>query len=514
MKTRLSLAAVLVACTLCGCATYRYTFDTTISADGTVERTITFVREESEAKQVTKDSQKAEKAGAHEAQPAEPAQPVQEKTPLGLPDNFIMPDEKRFDEFEKLDNGIAGKWHSQGVICTDFRMRTKSHTARGERLDDPGKTIREPAKTRDAYNEGLVITRDLVLVKTVHYFEEFHDYYTRDEFEKYTDMMLDILDGLFLDILHEDFGGEYDLTGFDAFVRDTLLPLARSSKLYVAQYWAGKDQKDMAANEQRLVHDLIQAGAIQDPFFHLENDFDSLNKWVMAKLHENVRNKATGELLPADVIDRYFTEKDSEGKTAFARTGERLVAERAEVKDEEAAGFDDYFFGFYGTFASGSDAHIFEHTLRLPGPVLQVVPEPASTETTETGSTVKWSFDSRDFFPDGVVLSCVAAVPIEDAQKRLFGRLVLHDGEQMKRYVSLLEQLSHDDREAALNKLRGSVESQALAPFAAFARANLPENWDPKSPEPRPLGELLLFLQGLSEPATPAQPGAHSTTGD
>ena len=130
---------------------------------------------------------------------------------------------------------------------------------------------------------------------------------------------------------------------------------------------------------------------------------------------------------------------------------------------------------------------------------MRAVPEPNSTETTETGSIVTWSFGGSDFFPDGVLLSCVAVVPVDDTQRRLFGEVVLRDGERMKRYVSLLQGLSQEDREAALAKLRESVERETLAPFAEYARSELGKDWNPDAEDQPPLGELLLRLQGLGK---------------
>lgn len=526
MRARLVLLLAFAVALLCGCDTYKYAFETTIDENGSVQRTITFVRAEEDNAEQPTVSVKVEGQGAEQpitivkveeddAQPSGgapgadvPADDADsEEQQSALPDNLILPDESRFITFERLENGITGTWRSDGVIHTDFRAVEPAHVARGERLTEPPPLLQEPQCQREAYNEGVVVVTDLVLVKAITYIEQFHDYYTRAEFEAHGDMLLDALADLALGILHEDLDDEYDLSEFDQFVRDTLLPLAKRAKHYVySEYFIGQGPwrssspiADMLRAERlALAYDLIKAGAIQDPFFDSENDADALAQWVTTTMHTTVRHRATGDLWSTEAIERYFTEQDETGATAAEQAAARFVEQHSQISKEEPPDWESYLSGFCTSFAESWSEHRFELTTHLPGLVVHAVPKPDDVEEVGGRSTVRWSFDASVLFPDGVLLSCVAVVPLAEEQKALFGGAVLDTRHELEDYSLLLQDFSKGERDEVLSKLRECAEQQSLAPFQEYARGLLPEEWSPSDEEQPHIGSLLLFLEGLA----------------
>ncbi len=527
MSARFVLFIAGLAVLLCGCDTYRYGFETTINEDGSVERTITFVKVEQEDAEQVAVSVKVE--GQSDEQPVTvtiveeddaqsiggdapsadaPADDGEDAEPRSaLPDNFVLPDESRFIKFEQLDNGITGTWRSDGLIDADFRAVVPAHVTRGTRLTEPPPLLQQPQCRREAYNEGVVVVTDLILVKAITYIEQFHDYYTRAEFEAHGDILLEALADLGLGILHEDLDDEYDLSEFDLFVRGTLLPIAKRAKCYLYSecfighgLWRRSSpvEKTLWPGKLALAYDLIKVGAIQDPFFDLEDDADALAEWVMTTMHATVRHKGTGELWPTEEVERYFTECDGTGATAAERAAARFIEQRSQASEEKAPDLGDYLSGFYTSFAESWSEHQFELTTHLPGVVVHAVPEPDTVEEAGGRSTVRWSFDAGALFPDGVLLSCVAVVPCAKEQEALFGSAVLQTREEIEDYLVLLRDFSKDERGEILVKLGECVEQQRLAPFKDYARDLLPEGWSPEADEQPPLGSLLLFLEGLA----------------
>jgi hypothetical protein len=95
----------------------------------------------------------------------------------------------------------------------------------------------------------------------------------------------------------------------------------------------------------------------------------------------------------------------------------------------------------------------------------------------------------------------VTAIPNETAQTALLGRAALTSEAQLERYVVLLQELG-ERRDDVLGKLRDGVKQQSLAPFAEYARSQLPNDWSPEAEDQPPLGELLLSLESLAAKKT------------
>lgn len=486
MNVRIGLALLVACCLLCGCETYRYAFDTTVGDDGSVERTVTFTHEK-------KDEEGAAKTGA------------EEPPNRGLPENLVVPDKARFERFEWIENGFTGTWRSKGAIEADFRMTVKAYTPRGTTLDAPLEHPGEPEQTREVYNDGAVTVTDLVLVKTYTYVEQFHDYYSRHEFERQGDVILDLLADTVLETLHKDLGEQYDLSAFDKLVQGTLLPLAKEWKVTVyAEIFVSRGPEralaeSMPADRLALMNELVRCGVLDDPFADNERLLEACGEWIVAALHKTVKDKKTGEPWPVDEIRGYFRNDPQTKQSRFMATATAVLAKRYGSGDESEAPMtlDTETRAMYQSFGNTADSHLFKITVTAPGIAVYTTPKPDLTVPVGGLSSVKWTFDDSAFFPDGVTLGLVTAVPDEKAQTALLGRVALTDKAQLERYVLLLQELGKEHGDV-LGKLRAGVKEQSLAPFAEYARSELGEKWNPDAEDQPPLGELLLMLQGLA----------------
>ena len=531
MKTRLFLFSVALATLmLCGCRGYYYTFDTVISKNGSVKRTIHFDQARRAAVEpVPVEEGNTEQAELPEEEPApeaieiepldaepqdedsssEDAEPVEEH--YEFPSTLVIPDRERFDSFELLDGELSGTWRSDGTIHSDFLDMTPSFNPRKGPPGEP----RTPYFVRLAYNEGRVTVRDLVLVKAIHYTETFHDYYTREEFEEYGDMVVEILANLFLDILHEDFAGEYDFQAFDDLMTETLVPFGKKWKLLYCREAVDSSEDDRSGISLRslclsfeklaFAFDLMRLGITDDfdvDFFELDLD---CREWALVKMHELVKRRDDGTPWPKEEIEAYFGEPPGLEGSPFMETAHRLLAKRYGGEPIDGGYLTDDYFGphlgnIFSSFAFTADHHVFEVSVKIPGTIVRKTPRPSLIERGRRSTTVEWEFDQVDFFPDSVHLSCTAALPIKRAQKRLFRKVALDDPKDMGRYIALLERLPDETRDAYLATLRECVKKRSLKKLEAFADEHFPEQPGRRTREERLVRNLTELLLRLAAP--------------
>ncbi|MBN1916660.1 MAG: hypothetical protein JW889_02020 [Verrucomicrobia bacterium] len=486
MNARMIRSLAVACCMLCGCETYRYAFDTTIGDDGSVERTVKFTHEK-------RNQEGTAKTGA------------EEPPNRGLPENLVIPDQTRFERFEWLENGFVGTWRSKGEIESDFRMKVKAYTPHGTTLVAPLEHPGEPQETREAYNDGAVTVTDLVLVKVYTYAERFHDYYSRREFEKHGDLMLDLLAGVFLSTLHQGLGEQYDFTAFDQLARETLLPLVKEWKVTLyAEVFVGQGPDrtlaaSMPADRLALMNELVRDGVLDDPFADTGRLFGACGDWMVAALHDTVKDRKTGEGWPVDEIRRYFENDPATHKSPFT-AGSAAVLEKRYATGDESEPLTDLDLetrAMYQSFGNTSDTHLFTIALQVPGTVVYATPKPQSALGVGGLSSVKWTFDDSAFFPDGVTLGLVTAVPDQAAQAALLGRTALTDAAQHDRYIAIVQGLGRQ-RDDVLGRLRAAVEEKSLTSFAEYARGQLPADWNRDAEIQPPLGELLLLLESVA----------------
>jgi hypothetical protein len=496
MKMRFLLLAIAAAAVLvCGCESYRYTFDTVISADGTVERTVHFWSVEREVRKP-----------AAQGQPAE----VTTENP-GLPATLVIPDRERFEEFKLTDNDFKGRWHSDGRIYSDFRQMTSSFV---HGVPVEGKP-RMPSFIREAHNDGQVTVTDLVLVKAISYTETFHDYYTREELEAHGDAVIDILAGLFLDVLHADFGDEYDFKAFDALMLDKVVPIVKKWKLDLMKKAPEKSDGAeitlssffMPSAKLGFVCELLRLGAMNRIELDETKIMDYLLDWAIERMHELVKRKADGAPWPKRDIEAYFgrgsdkREQSDYESSAFMKCARALVAERyGAIPGSESFGL--HLAYLFNSLAFTPDSHDFEVTVWAPGPIVHASPKPVSVEPQPDGTVVvAWGFKKDAFFPDGVELSLVCAVPVADAQVRLFGKTVLDRPEQLRRFVSLLLRLPDEERAAFLTCLRECTEKLSLKGLARFAKGRAPKGGVSGARVELMIEELVGLLEDAGRPA-------------
>lgn len=496
MKTRflsLVLGAILV---LCGCGQmYRYTFETVISGDGRVERTVTFVHEAAPEEVATNEEAEVEEPPV-EIEEAEEAAP--------LPPWLIVEDTSRFERFEKLGNGFTGTWRSDGKIHTDFRVETPSYTPRDGALRALPDPKQWPAFIRDAHNKGLVTVSDFGLVKTINYVEVFQDYYTGAEFERHADMVIETLAEFFLDILHEDLAEEYDLEAFHKVIRETVVPLVKRNKhylwreVYSLSVFPPDEEKltsvVVPAGRARFAHEAIRLGLLDDVYFNAEKLVEKSQEWGLARMHETIKRKKDRAPWTTDEIEEYFA-----AHGPFSESGQRLAAKR--YGDN---GLNEYVNGLYDSFAITLDDHLFKVSVTVPGRAVYVTPRPDSLDEAAGSTTAKWSFDEDAFFPDGVVLSLGTAVPVMKAQVVLFGRVALDQQREMGDYLALLQRLESEDREVFLETLKECVEKVSLDGLVKLAKgrgAQAGEEGEPveAAREEDPLQKLVQFVLELEE---------------
>lgn len=572
MKLRMLVLLVLAPCLLGGCREYVYTFETVISDDGSILRTIAFGHPSEEGEEAPDAEEAVGESGdraedeTDAGEVVEPAKPetegkgtelsAEEELELRkwLPDALVLPNRKRFDEYELSEDGLTGTWRSDGRIHTDFRYITPSYTESDDPISKPTEPAHVPFTVREAYNEGRVTVTDLGLLKAINYSEKFHDFYTREEFEEYGDMLVDIHAGLFLDAVKDQVIGEYDVSDFYSDAMRKGVPVIKRWKEYLYREYviAPTEAFEVSQPEQPgqaniadlltaeklgLTHDLMQLGIVNGPDFDSELLMEKGRDWIIELMSTGIWKRHTDDESGEETDEDAEDEGGQDGEEELAEEAESPSA--AEVEDIEAEeddedemslstseieqffendfgdvykkylehryGSDDYFLqhlaSIYRSFAEAEDHHVFKLKTTMPGHVIRALPEPAATEQGKDGTTVNWAFDERSFFPDGVLLSAVSVVPNEAAQKRLYGEVVLADPEAMRRYVVLMLQLTPEQRKYFLQKLQANIESGSLDEFLGGLRERYPTDTgdDEPVPEPdiEPINELTELLQVL-----------------
>ena len=563
---------VLAPCLFGGCRpSYLYSFETIVSEDGSILRTITFGHDTEQGEKVPVDEETVEESGdraedeTDAGEAVEPAEPeIEGKTPelsaqeelelrRSLPDALILPNRKRFDEYELSEDGLAGTWRSDGRIHTDFRYVTPSYTASHDPISKPTEPVHMPFTVREAYNEGRVTVTDLGLVKTINYSEKFHDFYTREEFEEYGDMLVEIHAGLFLDAVRDQLIEEYDVREFYGVVANRGVPLVKRWKEYFyrefvigpAEPLEGSEPEQpgqaniadlLTAEKLALTHDLMELGIVDDPHFDSELLIEKGRAWIIEWMSTEIWKRHTddenGEETDEDVDEEdEVSEEEERTEEAEAPSAVEVEEVDAEADDEDEMylsiseieqffeddfadvyneyvkrryGTDEFFLrhvaNIYQSFAE-ERGHAFKLTTTMPGQVLRVLPEAQSVEQGDNGTVVRWAFDEKSFFPNGVLLSAVSVVPNEDAQKRLYGEVVLADPEAMRRYVVLMLQLTLEQRKYFLEELQANIEGGSLDEFLGGLRERYPTDTgdDEPVPEPdiEPINELTELLEAL-----------------
>jgi hypothetical protein len=533
MKRSLVVVLLLAASCLAACDHYHYSFDTLIAPDGSVTRTIDFsytpyrkmrVVEEpapeegvpvegdqgaepaelgvTEVEPISDEDAPAEDVA--ETEPAEPPAPEAE-VEMGMPAPLIMPDPERFSEYELLEHGLHGTWRSNGVLYTDFRFAVPSYTIRGKPDQKIPRRLGKPKRQREAFNEGTVTTTDLVLVKTFTYFEQFHDYYTRDEFAVYADIAIERLGDFFLEVLHKDFGRRYDLDEFEKYFKANIVPFAKKWKLVLYpsllnayEIWDRKTEDVLSELRTRevveMAHELVALGVLDEPYLDPDTAIMASWEWLRLSMHNLITRKRDGVPWPLDEIDAYFSSVDEE--PGFFLTTERLLWRRYGDEME----LTRRLLAIWDSFAeTGTDSHSFEVSVSGPGVFVHVLPDPDESDFDGEKTTVLWTFQNDHFFPDGVTLSLVTAVPVREAQEALFGKIVLRDSEHIGEYLALYTRLSARTRAALIAGLRECVEKRDVELLHDAIYGHLPAEFqnDTFDEEEQRLRQVIEFLEKL-----------------
>lgn len=534
MRRSLAVVLLLAASCLVACDHYQYSFDTLIVPDGSVTRTIDFSYTIHRKMQVVEEpapeegvpvegaegaepgepaatevepiaDEEAPPEGATETEPAEPPAPEAE-VEMGMPEPLIMPDPERFSEYELREHGLHGTWQSDGVLYTDFRFAVPSYTVRGK----PGQKIPgrlgKPKRQREAFNEGTVTTTDLELVKTFTYFEQFHDYYTRDELESYWNIVVERLGDFFLEVLHKDLGRRYDLDEFEKYFKASIVPFAKKWKLVLYPsllnaYGIWHKETDDVLSELRtrevveMAHELVALGVLDEPYLDPDTAIEASCEWLRLSMHNLITRKQDGRPWPLDEIDAYFAADEME--PGFLRTSGRLIRRRYGGDDVELT---RRLLAVWTSFAeTGSNSHSFEVSVSAPGVLVHALPDPDEGEFDGENTKVLWTFEHSQFFPDGVTLSLLTAAPVREAQEALFGKIVLQESEQIEKYLALFTRLSTRTRAALLAGLRECVEKRNIELLHDAIYGRLPAKFqdDTSDEEEQRLSEIIELLEQL-----------------
>ncbi|MBN1916659.1 MAG: hypothetical protein JW889_02015 [Verrucomicrobia bacterium] len=485
-------APVLLAALLCGCAHYHYTFDTSIADDGSVTRTIDF------------GYSNGWNEAAPEGRPDVEAIPEMEAE-LGMPAPVIMPDPARFFEFQLREHGLRGTWQSDGAIHPDFRYSVPSYTVRGKLGQKIPRRLSEPKRQREAYNEGTVTVSDLVLVKTYTYHERFHDYYAPEEFDTYAGVAIERLGGFFLEVLRDDLGRRYDLRAFENYFRDIIMPFAKKWKrvlypslLYEYGIWdlkKGDELSELRSPEVlQMAHELMALSALDEPYLNPDDAIMAAWTWLRVSMHALITRKSGQVPWSFDEIDAYFMAEEVE--PGFWQTAGELSRRRYGSDEEITRRLLAVWDSFAQTWA---DTHHFELAVSAPGKLLYLVPDTGVVDDLRDRVTVTWAFTNDLFFPDGVTLSLVTAVPDSAAQERLLGEARLSDPKSMAEFVVLFTRLTSRTRAAALAGLRECLESGNMDGLEDAINDRLRDELGER--EKDRLNDFILFLDELTEAA-------------
>jgi hypothetical protein len=449
MRT-LSLILVLFSvCALLGCKTYYYKFTTVIDENGGVEREIHFYTYD--------ENNEMETAPNGEEELPEPGPFLK---------NMVLPERHRFDVYEVSQGRLRGGWHSAGEIHTDFRYQLI--TSEGEPVKDAQGNIRY------AFNDGEVIVQDFALLKVITYVERFYDYFTKDELDTNLNTVTDILVDLTLATIKSDLGKTYRLKEFNKYVEEVIVPFLKKwnsvmfQALFVEDIVFDRKAIGFQSEEQlKVAYDLKKLGITENVHFAGNAMFGDCQDWLLGKMHELVVSKKDGRRMSIKEIEHYFSINGQ-----FQKSFKRLIAKKYGSTESFEASVESLFSTFSFSTDGFLDSHVFEHSLSLPGTPVHVYPEPENavdfvrTRTEEI--TVKWEFGKEDFFPDGVVLMATMVIPLEENQKKLFGKIILEDPKDMEEYLTKVLSLRRSERDPLFEGLHQYIEEGSVEKLVAF----------------------------------------------
>lgn len=453
-NTILVILAIFFFFFISGCRTYHHNFYTVINENGEVNREIEFFVQDKSKKTSSENNELV----------------------LGAPfdSQMIIPLKERFDVFELSEGRFYAKWHSNGVIHTDFKYQlpiSKEFPFKEER-----------GKVKYAYNEGRVIVHDFALLKDIIYVERFHDFNTSEELDRNLDALTDILADLFLRTLEKDLGRKYDLKKLNEYVNDVIVPYVKhwNSPIYSDLenvfrnfFIEGKKPVIDSKLKSEIIYDMMKLGILDSFDFTPEQFSNSLAKWVENKIQELIVSKRGNRHISIEEIERYF------GEGIFYETFKKEVEKKYGKENE----FEEVVISLLGSFALQGfpfDTYRFKQVIVMPGIITNIFPEQSyfdgkkvdqeHSDSLLPSNLIVWEFSDEHFFESSIILKATSVVPCEANQQKLFGRVIFNNIEDMQEYIDLCFSVDKETRESFFNGVKTYLDTGSINGLNALIR--------------------------------------------
>ncbi len=415
MKRRL-LAAVLLACALAaGCrATYRA--ETTLHADGRVERAI--------------------------FQPLTDTPEAVRRPELWEQVTFA-PESARLDE-QELAHGIRGLAVKGPDKERPYFAAWGTFKTAGDVPDHFVVHAPERSGLEDSRLARDYVRNDYVFVVEHRWRETLTDAVTQDAMRRARDELGDLLINLAADTFDEAVGANYDAKDLTKWARTegkaALAELTDFAYLHCATNKGLAGDRGLA---QGLAAITERYGLVltdkNGKFLDNDDAGKALDEFLVGLITKHVRDKENNR--PVDekrarawVADLMERDGDKNKSTLFRPALERVVEAKYGGRDALNARFGVLLARTFGLHWDGFlfDHHHFDWTLTVPGEVVETNGELLA------GNRVRWKFKQRWAYPLGYPMTCRSLAPQPEAQRALLKGQPLEGREALLRFAELV----------------------------------------------------------------------------
>lgn len=430
-----------------GCGQKLYRAETTLHADGSVDRAIYQLREETpEAAlrpQIWKGTTHAPRIG-----PEKWEGPIAKLPPA---------------DFDK-DNPYFAAWghfDSPQALPQHFVMKAKA-----EGIAD-GKLAVEHLRT------------DYVFVVEHRWRETLTDVVTlRDMHRAADELSLAAID-IGREVLQEALGPEYDLADLVRWFQTEGRTWLRESLDAVYELGVRKDLFKEGKLEGELMtisaqHGLVLRDGGGKPLGGEEQN-SAVEEFVRQLLRQKLRRK-DGKPLPDEIVlailfvlklahepphddDPPVERKPSAVELALTAALEKVIEQRFETHEEMERRFSGFIHRVFGLYLQEflGPARRFFHTVKMPGPVAE------TNGKLRSDQEVEWSFEAKEAFPLGYPMYCRSLTPQLDVQQQALNRQPIRTRATAIEFVAIVA-----EDEPLLAALRSCVKAGSMKPLHVY----------------------------------------------
>ena len=426
----------LACLTAGGCGKLVYRAETTLNADGSVDRAIFQPQRETPA-EVLQAERWQQVTYSPEREPEKWEKPISE-LPTTAPDKDLP--------------YVAAWGHFKSAADLPDHFLKKAV----EGLSD-GKLVRD------------VVVVDYTLATEYHWRETLSDTVTLPAMHKAVADLSDLMIDLLRHTLDEGLGKEYDATSLIKWCRKEGKSWVKDAadalfELGIRKGLKNREQVDVTLARVGSRHGLQLVDDEGAPLSRDEMQA-ALREFFQNLIRENVKRK-DGQPVPEEVLHSLLdllkpaAPKQEDGPPARENRFEiacKKVIERkydgAEAFQKRVGALGMRIAGLYQSEIFGPP-RLFHYTLKVPGRIVE------TNGSILSENEVEWSFDSTEAFPFGYTMECRSLVPSPDAQRKLLNSEPLQKWEDL---VSFGRILSKDND--LTDVLKACVAADSLKPF-------------------------------------------------